>query len=44
MFDKSIESDKRNSDFPGSVTALGVLKGVRVETVNAISAMHHPSF
>lgn len=30
---KSIEADKRNPDFPGSVTVLGMLKGVKEDYV-----------
>lgn len=39
MFDKSIESDKRNSDFSGSATVLGTVKGLK-----SVSAVHHLSF
>lgn len=39
MFDKSIESDKRNPDFPVTLTVLGTLKGVK-----SVSAVHYPSF
>lgn len=39
MFDKSIESDKRNSDFSGSATVLGTVKGLK-----SVFAVHHHSF
>ena len=39
MFDKSIGSDKRNPDFPVTLTVLGTLKCVR-----NVSAVHYPSF